>query len=278
MAEDLTPLTKEQRKALKPLNVSDSIRYLDAEGFSRVDNARILGKRYQHIRNVLVRTTESGERRKTLKITAGALVLREFRESCKDLGRQVDKYLSDVLEAGLQVLAEAEPNSRKAEKILLEYYTGRGGTFGNASSTVTETFKLDSKLVIEILSQCEKKRVPKILFFEAVLSTANDAMDCARETIVDPFQHCKLKGAEYLLDYVISDAEAELLKEYGIAHDLLIEAVAEKKSVSGHAAAESISRLSRVEIETLKANPEIRKVMKRLRNTEDEVVSLADLL
>jgi hypothetical protein len=35
------------------MTVSDKIRALDAEGYPRADIARLLGKRYQHVRNVL---------------------------------------------------------------------------------------------------------------------------------------------------------------------------------------------------------------------------------
>lgn len=35
------------------MKVSDKIRALDAEGYPRADIARVLGKRYQHVRNVL---------------------------------------------------------------------------------------------------------------------------------------------------------------------------------------------------------------------------------
>jgi hypothetical protein len=35
------------------MTVSDKIRALDAEGYARADIARALGKRYQHVRNVL---------------------------------------------------------------------------------------------------------------------------------------------------------------------------------------------------------------------------------
>ena len=278
MAQDLSALTKKQREALKLRNVSDSIRYLDAEGFERATIARILGKRYQHVRNVLVRSTASGKRRKTLTITASVDVVGEFRKLCKDLGRQIESYLSEVLEVGIQELDTMQRNSRETEQILLEYYTGKGGAFGYAPSTVTESFKLDSTLVNEIRSTCDRMRVPPNLFFEAILSTANDAMYCAWNTISDPFQHCKAMGAEYLLDYVISDADAKLLKAYGSVHDLLVEAIAEMKDVSAHAAAKSISKLSRAEIELLKANPEIRTIMKRLGATKGEVVSLDDLL
>lgn len=36
-----------------PATVSDKIRALDAAGYSRAEIARVLGKRYQHVRNVL---------------------------------------------------------------------------------------------------------------------------------------------------------------------------------------------------------------------------------
>ena len=38
----------------KCTGVSAQIRYLAAEGFDRGDIARITGKRYQHVRNVLI--------------------------------------------------------------------------------------------------------------------------------------------------------------------------------------------------------------------------------
>lgn len=42
-----------QQKLNKLETVSSKIRFLDSEGYSRADIARILGKRYQHIKNVL---------------------------------------------------------------------------------------------------------------------------------------------------------------------------------------------------------------------------------
>ena len=40
--------------------VSDKIRALDAAGYARADIARFLGKRYQHVRNVLVDDSQRG--------------------------------------------------------------------------------------------------------------------------------------------------------------------------------------------------------------------------
>lgn len=48
-------LTKEQLKKIEALQtVSAKIRYLDGEGYSRSEIAKALGKRYQHVRNVLI--------------------------------------------------------------------------------------------------------------------------------------------------------------------------------------------------------------------------------
>ena len=47
--------TKTHDKALTKIGtVSGKIRYLDSKGMSRGDIALYLGKRYQHVRNVLV--------------------------------------------------------------------------------------------------------------------------------------------------------------------------------------------------------------------------------
>jgi len=48
-------LTADQKKALKgESTVSGQIRVLAKSGMPRADIARVLGKRYQHVRNVLV--------------------------------------------------------------------------------------------------------------------------------------------------------------------------------------------------------------------------------
>jgi len=50
-AIQLDPETSSQLR--KTVTISDKIRYLDRKGFARAEIARILGKRYQHVRNVL---------------------------------------------------------------------------------------------------------------------------------------------------------------------------------------------------------------------------------
>ena len=54
-APTVKELTKAQNKAVADLGtISAKIRYLDAQGFSRSEIAKSLGKRYQHVRNVLI--------------------------------------------------------------------------------------------------------------------------------------------------------------------------------------------------------------------------------
>jgi hypothetical protein len=48
----LSAKVREQYEAC--LNTSARIRFLHSEGFDRGDIARITGKRYQHVRNVLI--------------------------------------------------------------------------------------------------------------------------------------------------------------------------------------------------------------------------------
>lgn len=51
---DTIELDRETEMALEKIpTVSDRIRLLDKQGFPRAEIARILGKRYQHVRNVL---------------------------------------------------------------------------------------------------------------------------------------------------------------------------------------------------------------------------------
>lgn len=53
-------LKAETQKELDKIEtVSGKIRYLNKAGLSRADIARVLGKRYQHVRNVLVEDERS---------------------------------------------------------------------------------------------------------------------------------------------------------------------------------------------------------------------------
>ena len=47
-------LTKAQTKKQKDMNVSQNIRFLNSLGYTRSEIAKMTGKRYQHVRNVLI--------------------------------------------------------------------------------------------------------------------------------------------------------------------------------------------------------------------------------
>lgn len=52
---ELQNLSKSLQKVLNDMTTTSSkIRYLDSEGFTRSQIAKILEKRYQHVRNVLI--------------------------------------------------------------------------------------------------------------------------------------------------------------------------------------------------------------------------------
>jgi hypothetical protein len=57
--------------ALRQLTVSAKIRALDAAGYARADIARFLGKRYQHVRNVLVQGPPQQRADRTEQFSAG---------------------------------------------------------------------------------------------------------------------------------------------------------------------------------------------------------------
>jgi hypothetical protein len=67
--------------------VSDKIRALDAAGYARADIARFLGKRYQHVRNVLVDDSQ----RAGSGYVLGRADLSGVREGPAPLGRDDDR-------------------------------------------------------------------------------------------------------------------------------------------------------------------------------------------
>ena len=46
-------LSIELKQQMTGMNVSQQIRYLDSIGYKRTEISKMLGKRYQHVRNVL---------------------------------------------------------------------------------------------------------------------------------------------------------------------------------------------------------------------------------
>lgn len=76
-------LTEEQKRTLEGMNVSDSIRYLDGEGYRRSEIARMLGKRYQHIRNVLLRSKVEPKQKATFTLSETTF-------------SQIDEWISEI--------------------------------------------------------------------------------------------------------------------------------------------------------------------------------------
>lgn len=278
MEPDYSVLNKRQRDALEPLNVSDKIRYLDGEEFKRAEIARILGKRYQHVRNVLIRTTKSGERRKTLSFAADEQVLKNFDSLCKVLGRHADRYLHLILRQGLEELSKLRPNSPETHDFVVEYYIGNELTSDLISVREPDSVKLESSLVKQVHDECQRMRIPVDLFVEAGLEAANEAMNRALEIVKSPFQHCSEMGMEPLQQFLLSDEQVQKMQAWRIDDELLYEAVAEIKGVSINAAARSVANRTRDEKETMKKNPDIRDIMLRLKGSEDKDVDLDDLL
>ena len=275
MAKDLTKLSTEQRAALKSLNVSDSIRYLDSEGFSRSDIAKILGKRYQHVRNVLVRSTESGARRKTLSFSAKAKQMQEFREYCQRLGFVPERYLNQVLNLGLDELTRRQPNSEKTLAILTELYYFDF----EPNAEVSESVKLESPLVDRVGVECERMNLSVDFFVDACISTAIKTMEDAFSVCSHPFSHCQdVAGIDFLSDYVMTETNARDLQSRVREDERLAEAVAKLKEISFGAAQQSIKKLSRYDKSKLKANPDVKRILDKLAEGDDVQISLEDLL
>jgi bifunctional DNA-binding transcriptional regulator/antitoxin component of YhaV-PrlF toxin-antitoxin module len=115
--------------------VSDKIRALDDAGFERADIARFLGKRYQHVRNVLIRDrpkrsiagrpraegTENQTKLKAkLQIGAGGRVVipAEFRAA---MGvAEGDTLSGQVVDGELRLLSK-EAAIRKAQELVRQY-------------------------------------------------------------------------------------------------------------------------------------------------------------
>lgn len=111
--------------------ISDKIRRLDGEGFERADIARILGKRYQHVRNVLEADAKKAQAQDRAIAAEGAASDEVFRVSIeKDgairlpsvvmqaLGVSDGGVLSARLEDGELRLAEPVAALRRVQAML----------------------------------------------------------------------------------------------------------------------------------------------------------------
>lgn len=137
MADLDTPRMKNVVEGLP--TVAAKIRALDAVGFERADIARFLGKRYQHVRNVLVQGSPKRDQHATAAGSKNALANKrlgggDFRIQIGNAGRivipaeirnamNVDNgdTLSARVEDGVLILMSPDTAIRKAQELVRRY-------------------------------------------------------------------------------------------------------------------------------------------------------------
>lgn len=137
MAELNTQLMKKVAEGLP--TVSAKIRALDAVGFERADIARFLGKRYQHVRNVLIQGPPKSEQHTSATGSKNAWSDKrpggdDFRIQIGNAGRIVipaevrnamdvndGDTLSARVEDGVLILMSPDTAIRKAQELVRRY-------------------------------------------------------------------------------------------------------------------------------------------------------------
>lgn len=196
--------------------VSDKIRELDAEGVPRAEIARVLDKRYQHVRNVLEGDkTERGQPRGQVK----ALVYALFEE-----GGRTNPQIAEVVRAALphakttdKSVASMKQDWKKAGGRVREPVLRRAGPPGVPRSG-TQVFRLvvgaDGELVLPEAARARLGVGPRdvvmghvegdrLVLMNAVAS-ARLAQDLVRATI---------PGDDSLVDSLIRDRRREAAQE-----------------------------------------------------------------
>lgn len=272
-------MTDAQQTTLQGLRtVADKIRYLDQQGFSRADIARALNKRYQHVRNVLVRTETTTEGQTKTTFTVSSAAISALDRSIKEFGLGRDGYLSSVLPECLDFLTKIPANSEEAEDLLRTCYRPdtedqiRRGTLFRLNLT------LDQQLVKEMNTACADKRIPRDLFMEGVLEVSNRALAKALEIFSSPVDYGESIGEPLCHEYLLNDADAKALARAMEEELLLVQAIAQVKNIGYEQARESYAALSSDQKSKIRDHHEVRSVMAHLRSTSTIPVTLDDLL
>lgn len=271
-------LTASQKAAIKTKNVSDSIRYLDAEEYSRADIARILGKRYQHVRNVLVQSGRDATKKKKTTFTLRTSTFEAFENLVKEIGLRRDSYLSSLLEDALSALATLSPNSPDTQELLKQYYRSDSSALLELGELVRVNFSLNDALVQKMNETCREKQVPRDLFLDGLLEAASMALGHAAETIGDPIYFCENQGIKFCNSYLLSEDEAEQLRQQIKDEALITQAISIVKDITISAATRSYSQLSTQTRRRIQGNPDIRQAIDRLREKSESSVDLDDLI
>lgn len=271
-------LDARQQKSIATMNVADSIRYLFAEGFSKADICRALGKNYSHVRNVLRRSGPPGERMRKATFTVRAVALEKFEGLVQTIGLRRDHYLGELLEMAISVVAHTPANSASTETFLRDYHRPYPPELLESGELVRFKVDLLDALVQEIDRVCEEKRLPRDFFLEGVLEVAVLALTSAQETIGDPISHCQDIGVRFCADYLMDDQQADKLRQEAEEKSLVVQAVSNIKGLSFDAAQRAYSALPESEQQAIRANPEVRSIVDQIRKASAEPIDLRDML
>ena len=278
MTKKVVKITEKQTAALQTKNVADSIRYLDDQGYSRADIARILGKRYQHVRNVLEHKSPNSDGKTKTTYTLRADLFSEFDRYIKEIGLRRDSYLNSILPNALSELGQAERNSESTQELLRETYRPGAHSPYEQDDFVRVNLSLDSKLVERMNTECAAKRIPRDLFLEGVLEVANAALGHAAETFQYPIDFCKAMGINFCGDFLMSDAEASEFRQELLDELLVAQAIAQVKNIAFGIAQRSYFELSRGQRKQLKNHPDIQKAIDCLKTASISPVNLDNFL
>lgn len=266
-------ITVEERQALKDKNVSDSIRYLDQQGYARADIARIIDRRYQHVRNVLIATKDRLAGRKKVTIRLVGDVYREFDDRLKRLGQNRDGFLAELLPDALDSFAEVNANSDKAREILEEVFD-----ISAYEDALEVTFVLPDEQLQRMNDLCEAKNVPQELFMDWVISASSDSLAKALDLLEDPVGAFINTDVKFCQDYLMTDEQAMDLRDSHYDELVLADAIAKVKGVTFSGAQLSLRQLSPQQRKSLRQNPQIKEQLKQIQESDSGPVELDDLL
>jgi len=266
-------ITEEERQALKDKNVSDSIRYLNQQGYARADIARIIDRRYQHVRNVLIATKDrlAGHKKVTVRLVGD--VYGEFDDRLKRLGQNRDGFVAELLPDALDSFAGVNANSDKALEILEEVFD-----ISAYEDAIEVTFILADEQLQRMNDLCEAKNVPQELFMDWVISASNDSLGKALDLLEDPVGAFINTGVKFCQDYLMTDEQAVDLRDRHYDDLVLADAIAKVKGVTFSAAQLSLRQLSPQQRKSLQQNPQIKDQLKKIQESDSSPVELDDLL
>jgi len=272
------PITEKQAKSLEGLKPSDAIRRLDTWGYARADIARILGKRYQHVRNVLEGDRTAKERKTKVTVTLTTEVFSRFAETAQEIGLRRDSYLESIIPEALSALEALPANSPSTMELLSTIFRPGASSLYESGHLEKITFSLNSELVSRTNTLCESKNLPRDLFFEGVIDCANDALSHATETIHWPIQFCESIGKRFGPEFLLSDVQAEELRQEVVDELLIAEAIAQVKGIQVGVAQQSYLKLSPREKKKLREHSHIKQALRALKAKQPSSIDLADLL